>query len=153
MKYLFLVAISLFWLIATSCQRKATPNLSNNNETLCKNYFEFISNNFKRDSLGNYNYEHLFPLKKSEQTPRYRNEIINNCLIGKKKEEILATFGEPNYDSKNRIDYYFNSNCSKKGTNPKSPSILHCVRLIIYFSNEGTVCGVPAIVTESGQKQ
>jgi hypothetical protein len=153
MKWAFFLSLSLFSLGFPSCHRKAIPKQTENSDTFCENYYKFVSDNFRPDSLGIFNYNDLFPLKKSEQTAKYRNEIINTCLIGKRKEEIIAIFGKPSFTTTNRIDYYFNSNCSKNGADPKSPSILRCVRLKIYFNNEDIVTGIPAISNESGQKQ
>lgn len=152
MKWLALFSFCIFS-FALPCQKQALPQQSQNSYTLCEDYFKFIKDNFRPNSLGIYGHNDLFPLKKEQQTAKYRNEIINQCLIGKTREEIISIFGKPSFSSLNRLDYYFNGNCSKKGANPKSPSILRCVRLKIYLSNEGIVIGVPAIINESGQKQ
>ena len=153
MKWLAFFSSCLFLFALPSCQKKAVPRQSENSYTFCEDYFKFIKANFRPNSLEIYDHNYLFPLKKEEQTAKYRNEIINQCLIGKTKEEIISIFGKPSFSSVNRLDYYFNGSCSEKGTNPKSPSILRCVRLKIYLSNEGIVTGIPAIINESGQKQ
>lgn len=153
MKWLALFLSCIFSFALPSCQKKAVPQQSENSYTFCEDYFKFIKDNFRPNSLGIYDYNDLFPLKKEEQTAKYRNEIINLCLIGKTKEEIISIFGKPSFSSLNRLDYYLNGKCSEKGTNPKSPSILRCVRLKIYLSDEGIVTGIPAIINESGQKQ
>lgn len=153
MKWAILLSFCLFSCVLPSCQKKAVPQKVENRATVCEDYYEFIKGNFRPDSLGIYNHNDLFPLKKEEQTVRYRNEIINQCLIGKNKDEIIAIFGKPSYSTKNRMDYYFNSKCCAVGQDPNSPSILRCVRLKIYFDRQGIITGVPAIGNESGQKQ
>jgi outer membrane protein assembly factor BamE (lipoprotein component of BamABCDE complex) len=148
MKWLALFSFCIFSFALSSCQKKAVRTKSENSNTFCADYFKFIKDNFHPNSIGIYDHSDLFPLIKEEQTAKYRNEIINQCLIGKTKEEIISIFGKPSFSSLNRLDYYFNGNCSEKGVNPKSPSILRCVRLKIYLSNEGIVTGIPKIINE-----
>jgi hypothetical protein len=153
MKWIALFTYCLFLFVLPSCHKKAVPLQNESSDTFCEGYYKFIKENFRPDSLGIFNRNDLFPLEKEEQTARYRNEIINQCLIGKRKDDIIVIFGNPSFSTKSRIDYYFNSNCFAEGQDPKSPSILRCVRLKIYFNNEGIVTGIPAITNESGQKQ
>lgn len=153
MKWLAVYSSCICLFALPSCQKKAVPQQIESSNTFCEDYFKFIKDNFHPNSLGIYDHNELFPPRREEQTAKYRNEIINKCLIGRTKEEILSIFGKPSFSSLNRLDYYFNDNCSEKGTNPKSPSILRCVRLKIYLSHEGIVTGIPAIINESGQKQ
>lgn len=152
MKWIALFSYCLFSFALPSCHKKAVPQ-TENSFTFCESYYKFIKDNFRPDSLGIFDRNDLFPLKKEEQTAKYRNEIINQCLIGKTKEDIISIFGKPSFSSKTRIDYYFNSKCSAMGQDPKSHSILRCVRLKIYINEEEIVVGIPAIVNESGQKQ
>ena len=148
-----LLLLCLFSCFLPNCNNKSIPKQSGTQDTFCENYYAFISNNFHADSLGVYRLDDLFPLKRHEQTATYRNEILNKCIIGKKKEEIISVFGKPSFSTKNRMDYYFNNNCSGINKNPQSPSIANCVRLKIYFDDNGIITGVPAIMLESGQTQ
>lgn len=152
MKWITLLSCCLLSFALSSCHKMAVPQKNENGNTLCEDYYEFIKRNFRPDSLGIYNLNDLFPLKKEEQTVRYRNEIINQCLIGKNKDEIIAIFGKPSYTTTNRMDYYFNNKCCAPGQDPNSPDILRCVRLKIYFDRQGIITGIPAIGNESGQK-
>lgn len=152
MKWIFLFTLCLFSLGFPSCHKKAILEQPENRDTFCENYYKYISDHFRPDSLGIYSRNNLFPLKKEEQTVRYINEIINQCLIGKNKDEIITIFGKPSYSTKRRIDYYFNNQYSGHGKDAKSSNISNCVRLRIYFDDKGVITGIPAILNESGQK-
>lgn len=153
MNWIALLLICFFSLVLPSCHKKIVPQQSTIATDPCESYYNFIRNNFRADSLGIYDRKKLFPKEGKELTVRYRNEIVNQCLIGKTKEEIIAIFGKPSYSQDNRMDYYFSNNCSGQGKDQKSSSISNCVRFKIYFNRNGIITTIPAIGDEQGQKQ
>ena len=131
-------------------QPKTAPITAVSIPTECELYYKFVQENFRPDTTGSFREKDLFPYNNSESRIRTQRRIINQCIIGMKKDVVIAIFGTPSYASKERFDYFFNENCAKGSVNPRTVSIKNCARLKIYFDENDLVRMIPAMGYESG---
>lgn len=151
MKWILLTSL---FVIVTGCsvtrqKESLRPSSTKPMANECSGYFDYLKNNFVRDSTDLYRFLSPPPVG-SDNKPLYSNQLVEKCLKGKTKDEILSIFGEPSFSTNHRFDYFLNDKCSVKTS---SSSVKGCVRIKIFFGNDGKVSGIPAIGVEQGIRQ
>lgn len=130
----------LFLLAGLFCCKSPLPKKTYGGGKDCSVYYEYVQRSWKKNTDGYF---------KLTEKPEYDEDLWpfrrlahEECLLGLNKKQALRIFGEPTVKQEKRFDYYMNEKCERPDTNG-------CLRLKIFFNNEGLVSKVPLIMKET----
>jgi hypothetical protein len=116
----------------------------------CITFKNYISANWAVDSTGYYYFKNPPVCEGPDYIKtglHYTGLMGNKCFKGQSVDSVLVYWGQPSKKINNRFDYYLNPKCQGKARGD-SPNIPGCIRLQVYFDENGKVVGVGGLIRE-----